>query len=156
MKKTEFKNIAPITRLRGEDSEDTKLLKRMLAEAVKYLKNHSWCAKIERKYFGFGIGGILAVFLLEIKPRGNADHWVWVVVGDLPPAYISAHDNKTPKDAVLGYLYEMGRWAKVATKGKSVEHLIPVNVAASIEMAELLKKRLKFIKNNILKQMDDV
>ncbi len=148
--KAEFKNIVPIKKMRGEDAADTKMLKKMYLEASDYLRSHSWCKKIKDAHFGLGVGGIVAVFLFEILPNGKADNWLWVVVGDLPSAYISAIDNETPAAALSGYVYEMGRWVDAVREGRSIEDLIPVDARPTRQMADLLSKRLDFIETKIL------
>jgi hypothetical protein len=75
-------------RMEGEDDEDTALLQEMLVEARNYILSFSWCESILDSYFAGGVGKIFAIFLFNISPaRTNVDKWMWVVVGDVPPAY---------------------------------------------------------------------
>ena len=83
-----MKQVVPIEEMKGNGEEDTVLLKAMLEEAANYLKSHKWCPEIEETYFGFGVGGIIAVFLFKFKKKiEGTDDFLWVVAGDLPPAY---------------------------------------------------------------------
>lgn len=82
--------------------------------------------------------------------RGDVDHWVWVLVGDIPPAYITCEDAKTPYEAIDGYVGAMEEWVQAARDGASVAELIPVNVPATPANAALLDSRLKFIDEKIL------
>jgi hypothetical protein len=89
----------------GEDSEDSHLLQRMAVEAENYLSSFAWCQSIESRYFGAGIGGIVGIFFFGIQSRRpDVDEWLWVVVGDLPPAYIVTDDCDTPSEALDAYI----------------------------------------------------
>ena len=46
-------------------------------------------------------------------------------------------------------------WVDAAQKGKSVANLIPVNVPATKENAEMLRTRLDFLDKNILSEYED-
>ena len=82
----------------GNDEEDTKLLRNMAVAADEYIRSFTWCQTVLRSFFAGGVGGIFAVFLLDIAPaRPEAGRWIWIVVGDVPPAYLPLEDAKTPK-----------------------------------------------------------
>jgi hypothetical protein len=122
-----------------------------LNEAREFLKFYNWVADIELEFLGIGVDGILYVFLFKIKPsRVNVDTWIWVVVGDVPPAYLTCEDAKNPAEAIDAYLGAMEEWVVAAKIGSSVSALIPVNIPATLENAEMLEKRLKFIDDKIL------
>jgi len=71
---------------------DTALLREMHETATNYLESFKWCQRIEESYFGLGVGGIVAVLLMKIKlSQENVDELLWVVVRDLPPAYLVTH-----------------------------------------------------------------
>jgi len=71
------------------DDEDTRLLIEMAQQAKDYLSSFALCGSIREAYFGDGYGGIAAIFFFHIQPmRPEVDEWLWVVVGDLPPAYL--------------------------------------------------------------------
>src|SRR5437763_5201194 len=113
MNKVDLRKLAPVTKIRGDDRQDTELLKEMLSEAEGYLSGFDWCESIAESYLGIGIGGVVAVFLFRIVPRRNAiDEWLWVVVGDLPPAYLVTDDNPTPRAALEAYVEEMNAWTE--------------------------------------------
>ena len=126
----------------------------MFEEARSFLAAFNWCLSIEESYFGFGYAGIVAVFLFRISPvRSSVDEWLWVVVGDVPPAYLVTEGNLTPDLALDSYIYEMNRWVKAAKQGRSTVDLIPVNVPPTRENVEALERRLDalrlVIKDNI-------
>jgi hypothetical protein len=149
--KLSVKGIVPIVNLLGEDEEDTRLLLAMAHYARDYLQNFGWCKSIRDWYFGDGVGAIVAVFLFRIEPASpDVDEWLWVVVGDIPPAYLVIDDNTTPSLALQGYIEEMSQWVKLAKAGKSTAKAIPVNKPATRENALLLESRLKAIEEIIL------
>src|SRR5579863_4006108 len=100
--------VIPLERMAGDDEEDTALLREMAERAENFLKSFSWCLAIRESFFGAGIGKIIAVFLFRISPlQSDVDEWLWVVVGDVPPAYLVTDHCKTPSEAIEGYIAEM-------------------------------------------------
>jgi hypothetical protein len=143
--------VVPADRLQGEDAEDTLKLRSLLEEARSYLGRLSWCGSIADEYFGLGVGGIVGVFLFKIIPTApDVDDWLWVIVGDLPPAYIVTDEARNPAAALEAYVGEMQRWVSAAEKGDSVSDLIPVNVPPTPENSQRLRKRLTFLDREIL------
>ena len=93
--------IVPVSQMIGEDEEETERLLQMESRARAFLSRFEWCASIRELYFGAGIGGIFAVFLAHITPsRPGIDEYLWVVVGDLPSAYLVMDAPPTPRDAL--------------------------------------------------------
>jgi hypothetical protein len=151
MKNIDLSKVTPATEMRGDSDQDTALLKQMLKEAEAYLCSFDWCESIAESYFGLGIGGVVAVSLFRIVPKQKAvDEWLWVVGGDLPPAYLVTDDNPTPASALEAYVAEMSAWADAVEKGQSVDDLIPVNVPPTRENAQQLRKRLTFLSEKVI------
>jgi hypothetical protein len=147
----DFSKLVPAEQMKGEDAEETELLQGMLTEAKEYLAAFDWCESIEESYFGLGVGGVVAVFLIRIRPKHQGvDALLWVVVGDLPEAYLVTDDNPTPRLALEAYVELMSEWVKAATKGQPVDELIPVNVAPTPENAKLLQSRLAFLSAEVI------
>lgn len=145
------KGIVPIEKMFGGDEEDTKLLLAMASEATAYISSFAWCKAIRESYFGDGYGGVVAVFFFHIEPsRLEVDEWLWVVVGDVPPAFLVIDDCKTPSQALEGYIDEMSKWVKLAKQGRSSSNVIPVNVPATLENAELLDGRLRVLRETFV------
>ncbi len=91
------------------------------------------------------------MFLFEISPASSdVDRWIWVIVGDLPTAYVASDDCLTPATALDGYIGEMEEWVDAVESQRPVDDLIPVNTAATPENAVQLKKRLVFLRQHIL------
>ncbi len=140
----------------GEDEEDTLLLKEMAEDAANFLQSFAWCASVERLYFGKGVGGVVAVFLAEITPaKAGVDEWLWVVVGDLPPAYFVT-DLKTPLAVMQAYIDHRETWVKCVLDRRPLgEDVMPVNVPATRENAELLSGRLDLLREHFLPFFSD-
>jgi hypothetical protein len=123
----------------------------MCDEAKRYLGSFPWCGEILESYFGLGIGGIVAVFLFRYVPtQEGADPWVWVVVGDLPSAYIATDRAPNAACALDAYVGAMTEWIRAVHKGACVDNLIPVNVTPNIENASRLESRLCFLDREVL------
>ena len=147
----DFSSVVPAEQMTGGDAEETELLRGMLEEAKEFLGAFDWCESIEESYFGLGVGGVVAVFLFRIRPkREGIDDLLWVVVGDLPPAYQVTDNSPSPTLALEGYVELMSEWVEAATNSQPVDDLIPVNVAPTPENAKLLESRLAFLNKEIL------
>ena len=143
--------MKPVDSIEGEDAADTKLLKEMSREAHDFLCSQEWCERIDQQYLAYGIGGVVAIFFVLITPRSkDIDKCLWVIVGDLPPAYMVVEDNRTAPDALDAYCSEMESWIEAVDRGDSIEDLIPVNAPATPESARQLKGRLEFLRLKVL------
>lgn len=118
--------------------------------AVNYIRSFAWSGTVLELYRGVHVPGILGIFLVRLRPSApNVDDWLWVVVGDVPPAYLVAEGNPTPADALEGYIREMRRWVEAVQSGKPVGGLIPVNAPPTPAFAEMLERRLGSLKRSI-------
>ena len=142
-------HIVPVEQLAGEDEEETALLQQMLEDAKRYVLSFSWCDSIISSYFGGGVGKIIAIFLFNISTeRADVDPWMWIIVGDIPSAYLPLEDCKSPMDVFEVYVDGMRKWAKLARKGQAgsaAEGIPPVNVPATPEWAEHIENRLRLL-----------
>src|SRR5260370_37460529 len=143
--------VVPLEQMAGDDEEDMAFLREMAERAQNFMKSFSWCLAIRESFFGAGIGKIIAIFLFRIAPeRPDVDEWLWVVVGDIPPAYLVTDHCKTPSRAVAGYIEEMSKWVELARHGRTSTDVIPVNVPPTPEWAEELHTRLDTLKTIVL------
>jgi hypothetical protein len=120
------RGVVRVDQMFAEDEEELRLLQRMAIAARDYLTSFKWCKSIREEYFGDGYGGIVAVFFFHIEPsQPDVDEWLWVVVGDLPSAFLVTDDCNTPSEALEGYIYEMSKWVKLAKLGRSSKKIDP-------------------------------
>lgn len=143
--------LTPIRSIQGEDEEETSLLKAMLAEARGYIRSYRWCPQISEEYLGFGIGKVLGLFLFRFaEPIGEADEYLWVVVGDLPPAFFVIDDAPTARSAAEVYCRMMQDWINAVLSKAPFDDVVPIKADATDEMAQMLDTRLRFIREKII------
>ena len=142
VKKNKLKSISEI-----QDSE----VKELADEAAQFILSHKWCGDIKKGYLSFAISGFIGIFLFEIIPnQPEVDETLWVITGDLPPAYLVTDDATNWQEALGGYVYEMRLWVEAVRKGESLDEVIPVNVAPTLEHAKMVESRLQFIEDNMI------
>lgn len=126
-----------------------------LIEAENYLMGFDWCLKIIDGWIAASFGYILNVFCFKIWPDNKScyDEFVWVIAGDIPPAYIDIISAPTPFDALNSYINIMQEWVDNVNDGNSVEDCFPVNVPPERKYAEMLAVRLKLLKEDYLPQV---
>jgi hypothetical protein len=132
-----------------EESKATPLL---FEEAKSFLESHKWCKHVLKGWHDENLSILdkLGVFLFEIEPINETiDQHVWVILGDIPTVYLDA-SVKTAKEALEIYCDLMTEWADNILQEKSLEECYPVEAEPSEENAELLKKRIAFIKRELL------
>lgn len=123
-----------------------------LTEAKNYLFNFDWCIKIVDGWVAASFGYILNIFLFKIKPDNItcSDEYVWIIVGDIPPAYIDVVSAPTVSDALGKYIEVMKDWVDAVLTGGSLEECYPVNVPPEAKYANMLATRLKMLKEDFL------
>src|SRR5438105_2469835 len=89
--------------LASELDEEDKGVIDLAAEAEDFVRSHSWCNEIKQIFFDRGWGSTLGVFLFRIDGSRGADPEFWVIVGDLPPAYIVTDRAQNGAQALLAY-----------------------------------------------------
>ena len=134
-----------------EPQEDAPARSKLFDRASSYLLSFSWCDQILESYFGLGVGRLVAVFLFRIRPtRPEVDKWLWVIVGDLPFAYLVTEQTPNPACALKAYIVLMRQWVEAVMRGESVEDLIPVNVEPDVTWAAELQGRLDLLEAELL------
>lgn len=123
----------------------------MALDAAAFLSAHQWCRSVRKAELGWALAGVLGVFRITIDPASPEVHGnLWVVIGDLPPAYLVADDTPTWRDALAGYVMEMTRWIDAVRAGDALDDVIPVDAEPTVAHADLLESRLRFIREEIL------
>jgi hypothetical protein len=147
----DFTKVSSSEEIEGDDEKESQELLGLFERAKRFISKFSWCKKIDESYFGFGLDAIVGVFLFKIEPRLiGVDEWLWVIVGDLPSAYIVTHASPDPASAVSAYVTEMRRWIDAVKAGKSVSQLIPVNAPPTNEFAQMLETRLSWLEEEFI------
>jgi hypothetical protein len=104
----------------------------------------------------YAVEGVMAVSLAHIEPASaDVDEWLWVIIGDLPPAYLVVDNSPDPPCALESYIELMEEWVDKVKAGESTDDCIPVNVEPTLEWASELELRLDFLKENILNDTRD-
>jgi hypothetical protein len=138
--------LIPVAKIKGDDAVDTRLLRKMSEEAKRYISSFSWCGSVIDSYFAGGVGGIFAVYFFHIQPsRQGINPWIWIMVGDIPPAYLPLDDCSSPAEAFRTYIRGMSKWVEFARESKTgtaAQGVPAVNVPATPEWAERLNQKL--------------
>jgi hypothetical protein len=145
---TNMKNIINI-----EPGKDDKYsLFEFAKEAKKFVASQRWVDRVFDGYLAKGFDGILGIFYFEVLPKSKKlDSEIWVITGDLPPAYFSTDYLPEPINVLDSYICEMRIWINAVKRGDSVEELIPVKVPAEPKYAQILKDRMDFLEKNVVK-----
>ena len=138
----------------GEDEEDTALLRKMATDACDYLSSFAWCPRIKEMYLAYGVGRVVAIFFVEFseKIRGTDDK-LWIVVGDLPNAYLVVEPSDNPADALTRYCELMEDWISAVQTTGDLLNVFPVTAAPTRENAENLRSRIEFLKKELISKM---
>jgi len=145
-------DMIPIDGIEATNIEYVDEVLELSRRATEYIGAMPWCRTITRGWLAYGCGYILGVFYFHIVPaRQDVPQFHWVVVGDLPPAYL-ATDCCGSSDEVLGaYVCEMQEWVDRVMDGRVLtDDIIPVNVPADKKWAKELQGRLDFIRKHVL------
>lgn len=142
----------------NENSDTIKYVEEVISlsrEAQRYLISFTWCDKILNGWLVKDWGYMLCVFYFEIKPTNGsgADNYVWIVVGDIPPAYIDIESANNELEALEIYIDLMEEWIDHVKQGKSVKNCFPINVEPTIKYADMLLNRIKIIKSDFITEL---
>lgn len=123
-----------------------------LQEAQCYLMRHEWCTAIEAGWIASSFGYILNIFYFKIIPDHIScdDDFVWIIVGDIPPAYIDIISATNAFEALYCYIHLMDEWVKKVKKGDSTDECFPINAPQKRKYAKMLESRLKILKEDYL------
>lgn len=146
----------PVSSLLTSGLEDCTELYVLAASARQFLAAHSrWFPEVGQGWLYRGFAH-LAVFLFEVKPDHGADPYVWVVVGDVPPAFIDI-SCRTGLEAIESYVFCMREWAEAVKEGRPVDGLIPVyyrdstkQIPPDRQFADELNSRLGMIEHEVM------
>ena len=147
--RTRFQRLPEI---KGDDDEDTRLLREMAQEARDYITSHSWCPPQKDMFLACGVGGVIALFLVEFteKIAGSPDDALWLVVGDLPSAYFVTENASRPRAALETYCNLMDDWVTAVLDGGDLDEVYPVEAEPSEQNAQELASRLRFPRAEVI------
>jgi hypothetical protein len=150
------KTYQPEESISGDSEEDTQLLREMAKSARKYLQSFKWCPPIGKVLLAYGVGGVVAVFLVEFERpiNGTNDKSLWAIVGDVPSAYMVTDKIPGPKAALETYCGLMEDWANAVKNGAPLENAFPVKAEATPESAARLQSRIQYIRKEIIPNID--
>jgi hypothetical protein len=147
----DLSKLTPVEGIKGEDAEDTRLLKAIWGNAQKYVESFDWCPPVQQAYLAFGVGGVVAVFLFQFREKiGQTDEWLWVIAGDVPSAYLVLDQAQDPASALEVYCELMEDWARAVLDQSSLDDVFPVRAEPRPENAEGLLRRLAFIRAEVI------
>lgn len=128
----------------------------LASEARAFLLAHAWCLSVRSLSLRKWIEGIFALFYAEIEPKpgSGADEAVWVIVGDLPPAYLDVPSVPTVREAVEAYISLLEEWVVAVREGKPTDELMPiyyryslVPVPPTLLYAEMVASRVQLLES---------
>ncbi len=144
------------TKLKPIKAIENEEVRKLASEAETFLRSHTWCQGIAGGYLAFAVDGVIGVFLFDIvSSRPEVDNTLWIVTGDLPPAYLVTDDAESWQGALEGYVYEMRRWIDAVRNHESLDDIIPVSAEPTLQHAEMLEGRLDFIQKNLIDVLPD-
>lgn len=148
-------NFQLVPNLSGDDAEDTGLLLEMAVTAREYITAFTWSPPIKAIYLAHGVGGVVGLFLVEFhrKIAKADDGTLWVVVGDLPSAYLVVEPDDSPADALERYCGLMEDWITAVRDNGDLSKAYPVAAEPTWENAELLERRVSFLLAEIIPSM---
>jgi len=131
-------------------------LKGFVREAQEFLLAHSWCRTVRSLSPRKWMEGIFALFYAEIEPEpeSGADEVVWVIVGDLPPAYLDVLSAPTEREVLEAYIGLLEDWVEAVRAGEPIDELMPVYhryslvpVPPTLRFAGMIASRLQFLQD---------
>jgi hypothetical protein len=148
----DYSKLVPVAEMKGEDDDETSLLKKEFQSATDFVRGFNWCKSIDKSFFGLGVGGVVSVFYFEITPNvEGVDQAIWVITGDLPPLYLPQDVGRNPALALAEYIAIVRDWTRAAIKQEISDRHPPLGLAFTIENGRRLKKKLDFIEVEILR-----
>lgn len=138
-------DMVPVADLKNEDEIA------LARKATEFLIRFRWCRAVRQGFLAFDSSDILGVFLFHIEPcLLGVDEVLWVVVGDVPPAFLVCDAAPDWHCALQCYVREMRRWVQAVRAGSGLDGIIPVNVSPTSEYADMLSNRLSFIQDHFI------
>lgn len=141
----------------AEREELARLAAELAAEAAGYIRNFHWAPPIRDMPLAFGIGKVIGLYLARFERpiEGGDDDELWIVVGDMPPAYFVTDYTSAPADALEAYCELMQDWADAVVANDDLSQVYPVFAAPTQEHAEMLLGRIAYIRRVFIPLAED-
>ena len=140
----------------GNSQSETRRLRAMVAEARAYICGFKWSPDNPKFYLAYGVGDVVAVTLAAFDRKiDGVDDRLWVVVGDLPSAYLVVEDSDCAREALSRYCDMMEDWVRAVEASSGFDNVFPVPAARTKENADLLRRRVEFLRSHITPHVSD-
>lgn len=151
---TTRKHFQKVNDISGGDDSETSQLRQLAVEAKSYISSFSWTPAMSEMYLAYGIAGVVAIFLVEFqtKIQGNDDA-LWIVVGDLPSAYLVVEPHDDERQALERYCELMEQWVIAVRTGGDMSEVFPIPVQGNAAHADMLDKRIALLRHEIIPLM---
>jgi hypothetical protein len=139
------------------DDEELEGFEQIESGARSFLESRDWCPPIREVYVGAYFPPIVAVFLYrvdKISPARSGEpddqsegmEWVWIVMGDLPPACMITENLSCGLHALTAYVAAATDWIEKVEAGQKGNEVLYINLPHDAGKIELLRPRVKLLK----------
>lgn len=144
--------LTPETGRLSDDPTDDAIIRDMIKDAKLYLRSYRWCPPIAQVLVGYAVPNVIAALLVRFsRPIQDKDEMLWVIVGDLPSAYLVIDQARDAAAAIRVYCDLMDEWIDSVKTGRVGDDCIyPVKAPRDSQHAEMLATRIRFIREKIL------
>ncbi len=141
----------------NSDIEYHAELKSLYTKAESHLKSFKWCKEIKSAKVYTNLGRVFCIFLCEIENIASSENnFLWVVAGDIPTMYLDVFGAKTTREVVEMYVGLAEDWINGIKTGEGVGNCYPFNAEPTLELADLLEKKISFMKTTLVNNIDDI
>ena len=145
-----------MSKSRKDEKDDEELLVREAqAEAIAYISSFAWCPEIQSISYEDGVPGIVAVFIVSFQTpiEGTSDDRLWIVIGDLPSAYLVMDAGGCVRETLYSYCDLMTDWVTAVRTHSSLDDVFPVRADPTEEFAAMLDHRVKYLRQHIIETL---
>ncbi len=100
--------------------------RKLPVRATAFIKQAGWLRSIEVLYGRLQIDPIFALYLVDCSSNPKMPPYIWVIVGDIPPAFLSTTVNPSAIAAVETYVAELRWWSKTLLEGGDMAECMPI------------------------------
>ena len=99
--------------------------------------------------------GIVAVFIVSFQTpiEGTSDDRLWIVIGDLPSAYLVMDAGGCVRETLYSYCDLMTDWVTAVRTHSSLDDVFPVRADPTEEFAAMLDHRVKYLRQHIIETL---